>query len=75
MATASSAAMSESPRLDTIEIKLVHLEQALTQLSDAVIRQQRDIEALQAQVRHFKEQMQTLETPPASDGYEKPPHY
>lgn len=66
----------DASRLETIEIKLAHLELILQQLSDEMIRQQRDIEVLQANVRLLKQQLDPgAPAAAASDGYEKPPHY
>ena len=68
--------MTEPTRLDTIEIKLAHLEHSLQELGEAVIRQQRDIELLSARNRELKSQLESLEGAEASaGGFEKPPHY
>ncbi len=69
--------MTEPTRIDQIEIKLAHLERALTELNDAVIRQQREIELLTARNRQLKQHLEALEAveAPTTDGFEKPPHY
>jgi uncharacterized coiled-coil protein SlyX len=69
--------MTESTRLDAIEIKLAHLERALTELSDALVHQQRDIDLLSAANRQLRGQLEALEADHgASAGdFEKPPHY
>jgi SlyX protein len=69
--------MSEPTRLDQIEIKLAHLERALSELNDVVIRQQREIELLTARNRQLKHQLEVLEAGDGAttDGFEKPPHY
>jgi len=79
--------MTEPTRLDLIEIKLAHLERAVTELSDALIDQQRDIELLSARNRQLQGQLELLEAGSggggeggsaeggASAGFEKPPHY
>jgi len=82
--------MTEPTRLDLIEIKLAHLERAVTELSDALIDQQRDIELLAARNRQLQGQLELLEAGSggsggsgegssaeggASAGFEKPPHY
>ena len=69
--------MTEPTRLDQIEIKLAHLERALIELNDAVLRQQREIEMLAARNRQLKDQLEALETggEASADGFEKPPHY
>jgi SlyX protein len=69
--------MSEPTRLDQIEIKLAHLERALTELNDVVIRQQREIELLTARNRQLKDQLELVEAGggASAEGFEKPPHY
>jgi SlyX protein len=69
--------MTEPTRLDQIEIKLAHLERALIELNDAVLRQQREIEMLAARNRQLKDQLESLEGGggASADGFEKPPHY
>jgi uncharacterized coiled-coil protein SlyX len=69
--------MTEPTRLDQIEIKLAHLERALTELNDAVIRQQREIELLTARNRQLKDQLELVEGGGGAtgEGFEKPPHY
>jgi SlyX protein len=69
--------MSEPTRLDQIEIKLAHLERALTELNDVVIRQQREIELLTARNRQLKHQLEQLEAGggASAEAFEKPPHY
>ena len=69
--------MTEPTRLDQIEIKLAHLERALNELNDVVIRQQREIELLTARNRQLKDQLESLEAGggASADAFEKPPHY
>ncbi len=69
--------MSEPTRLDQIEIKLAHLERALNELNDVVIRQQREIELLTARNRQLKDQLELVEAGGGASaaGFEKPPHY
>jgi uncharacterized coiled-coil protein SlyX len=70
--------MTDPARLDQIEFKLTHLERALTELSDALVNQQREIERLGARNRQLQDQLETLEAGIGThtDGdFEKPPHY
>jgi SlyX protein len=69
--------MTDPTRLDQIEIKLAHLERALIELNDSVLRQQREIEMLAARNRQLKYQLEALEAGDgaSADGFEKPPHY
>ena len=74
--------MTDKLRLDAIEEKIAHLERALSQISDVVIRQQRQLEqALERQQRmndrlallQAEADVETASSDPAID--EKPPHY
>ncbi len=66
----------QNARLDTIEIKLAHLERALQELGATVMRQQREYEALMARQRLMQQQIQMLESGAGGEsGFEKPPHY
>jgi len=68
--------MTDSNRLETIEIKLAHLERSLHELGETVMRQQRDIDALSARNRELKSQLEMLGGSAGSAGaFEKPPHY
>ena len=69
--------MTEPSRLEQIEIKLAHLERAVIELNDAVIRQQREIDLLAARNRQLKYQLDNLEIGggTGAEGFEKPPHY
>jgi uncharacterized coiled-coil protein SlyX len=64
-------------RIDDIEIKLAHLEQALNELSDVLYQQQGLIERLEAGYEGLRQRMHSGGEPadsqnPADD---KPPHY
>ncbi|HEY1724254.1 MAG TPA: SlyX family protein [Steroidobacteraceae bacterium] len=69
--------MSEPTRLEQIELKLSFLERSLNELSDTVLRQQREIDALRTRERELKEQMALLEASSSDDAepFERPPHY
>jgi len=69
--------MSESARLEQIEFKLSHLERALGELGATVMRQQREIDALNERGRHLHDQLRALEagTGDSTDPFERPPHY
>jgi SlyX protein len=64
-------------RLETIEIKIAHLEATVAQLSDVLARQQREIDAVRERHQRLSEQFETLESggTPGSAADEKPPHY
>jgi uncharacterized coiled-coil protein SlyX len=54
--------MTETGRLEAIEIKLAHLERAITDISDVVARQQRELDLVRLSAAEIGRQ-------------EKPPHY
>jgi uncharacterized coiled-coil protein SlyX len=68
---------SADERLETLEVKLAHLERALQELNDAAWRQQRQLEA--ADVRH-QQLLDRLAAAERGDDaaparFEVPPHY
>ena len=68
--------MSSDDRLERIETKLAHLEQAVQQISDEVARQQTQLEQAAARAQRLGNRLEELEGGGASPaGYEKPPHY
>lgn len=69
--------MNNSPRLDAIEIKLAHLERALSEISDVVIRQQKELELALARHQRLSDQLNLLESESGASATteEKPPHY
>lgn len=70
--------MSPLPdRLDTIEEKLAHLEQAISQLSDVVARQQKDLDRALERNQRLLDKLAALESDvgPSVTAHEKPPHY
>jgi SlyX protein len=71
--------MSDSARLEALEIKCAHLERAVQELSDVVYRQQQQLDRAMLLNQQLARQVQSLETAAASaDGSpraEIPPHY
>jgi uncharacterized coiled-coil protein SlyX len=70
--------MSDPDRLQTVEIKLAHLEHALNEISDVVIGQQRELGELRAWQQRLVQRLLSLEGQSGSasgDEFEKPPHY
>lgn len=70
--------MSDAARLETLEVKCSHLEQAIQELSDVVYRQQQQLDRALARNQELDSQLAALEA--ASDGAggprsEIPPHY
>lgn len=70
-----TAAMSE--RLDAIEEKVAHLERAVSELSDVVARQQKELERALERNQHLQEKLAAIESDfgPSATAHEKPPHY
>lgn len=66
-----------SERLDAIEEKLAHLEQAVSELSDVVARQQKDLDRAVARNQQLTDKLAALESDfgPSATAHEKPPHY
>lgn len=64
-------------RLDTIEEKLAHLEQALAELNDVVTRQQKEIDRALDRNQRLMDKIAALESDfgPSATAHEKPPHY
>ena len=68
--------MNSDP-FESIETKIAYLEQANTELSDAVYRQQLQIAALQARIDALTQRFEAAQTsePVRSLEDERPPHY
>jgi len=64
-------------RLDAIEEKLAHLEQAISELSDVVARQQKELERALDRNQRLIEKLAALESDfgTSATAHEKPPHY
>ena len=66
-----------SERLEAIEEKLAHLEQAVNELSDVVARQQKDLDRALERNQRLLDKLAALEseTGASATAFEKPPHY
>ena len=64
-------------RLDDLEARLAHQDQANIELSDEVYRQQRQIANLELRLRDLSDRVKEIDlTRPAADGTDEiPPHY
>jgi SlyX protein len=64
-------------RLEAIEIKLAHLERAVTEISDVVARQQKELDRAIDRNQRLMEKIAALESDvgPSATADEKPPHY
>ncbi len=72
-----SPRMTDSARIDALEIKLAHLERALSEISDVVIRQQKELDLAVARQQRLRDQLAMLESEggASATAEEKPPHY
>ena len=72
-----SNAVEDESRLETIEIKIAHMESAIQQLSDVVYRQQKQMDGVLAANRQLVQQVAILEARTSNEGGggEVPPHY
>ncbi len=63
-------------RIETLEIKLAHLERALQELSDVIYRQQQQLDAANERHQRLLDRLAADASPaePASQ-FEIPPHY
>jgi SlyX protein len=66
-----------SDRLDAIEEKLAHLERAVSELSDVVARQQKELERAVERNQRLLDKLAAVESDlgPSATAHEKPPHY
>lgn len=68
--------MTDAGRLDTLEFKVAHLERAQQELSDALVRQQQDLQRLQGRLDRLHQLLENLQQPAEpQDPFEVPPHY
>jgi uncharacterized coiled-coil protein SlyX len=69
--------MTDTDRFEALEIKIAHLERGLQELSDVVVRQQRDLDRLALRNQQLKEQLEDIRggTEDKKDLHEVPPHY
>lgn len=71
------ASIDNNDRIDELEARLAQQDQSIIELSDEVYRQQRQIEALEIEVRHLAERLRETVTsePDGNPADEVPPHY
>jgi SlyX protein len=63
--------------IEEIETKIAFLERAVGELSDVVIRQQREIQSLKGEVEQLRDRLEAAQAQDGSAGagFERPPHY
>ncbi len=69
--------MNDQARFESLEIKLMHLEDALAGLGDANARMQRELTELRARLRVLAERSAGHDEPQgaSASAHEPPPHY
>ncbi|MEN9706291.1 MAG: SlyX [Pseudomonadota bacterium] len=70
--------MTVEARLEELEIKMAHLERALQDVSDEVVRQQAAIERLGERNLRLQEKLEAMQADTGEDAatrIEIPPHY
>jgi SlyX protein len=69
--------MHDEQRIDELETRLAHQDQAILELSDEIYEQQKQIARLELQCRELVERIESLAggDAPTDAGDEKPPHY
>lgn len=69
--------MQDTDRLEALEFKVSHLERGLQELSDVVLRQQRELERVTLRNEQLLRQLDSLlaEQEANRDPHEIPPHY
>lgn len=70
--------MTDTARLEALEIKCAHLEKAVQDLSDVVYRQQQQLDRALLRNQELASQLESLETAAEAAGgprVEIPPHY
>jgi SlyX protein len=66
----------DESRLETLEVKVAHLERALQELSDVVYRQRQELDAQEARYQRLLERVEAADRQPATDAqFEIPPHF
>ena len=66
--------MTETSRLDALEIRFAHQEQTVNDLSEIVTTQWQHIEKLESQIKRLSEELQNMDQGRGSAD-QKPPHY
>jgi SlyX protein len=66
--------MSDTSRLDALEIRFAHQEQTITDLNEVITTQWKRIENLESQIRRLGEEFQNLDQARGASE-PPPPHY
>jgi SlyX protein len=71
----SALVMNLEDRLTELEIRYTHQTDTLEQLSGVVLRQERALEALRAELKELRARQSSAESPGEKPPHEPPPHY
>ena len=73
----TSGNIGNDARIEQLEVRVAHQDQTLHELSEEVYRQQRQIQALEAIVKHLSARVAAAEAGQPGDqpSDEVPPHY
>jgi uncharacterized coiled-coil protein SlyX len=68
--------VSHDARIETLEIKVAHLERALQELSDVLYRQQQRLDAHEARYERLIDRVEAADQQTGPEAkFEIPPHY
>lgn len=62
-------------RVDELEVRFSYQENMIQELSGVIFSQQKELEALQAEVKTLRTKLKDFEHSAAEGSQEKPPHY
>ena len=69
--------MASEERFIDLEARIAHQDRAITELSDEIYRQRKQLDQLEATCQRLLERIRTLTEPTENEnqGTEQPPHY
>lgn len=67
--------MTDSTRFEALETRLAHLERGLQELSDALYRQRRELDALRLRNQQLLAEIDGGAAATSATAPERPPHY
>lgn len=67
--------MTETSRLDALEMLVAEQQRTIDDLSDGLLRQQKELDRLTARLRASDDRIAELESGLPASGNEKPPHW